>query len=141
MQKQVQRFPRKTILEKGRKECSYLCFFLRFLFKDHQILLSFTWLGSMEQSQLLFQHHIDTFNKQSSHSIYFLLLNHAKVQTRQSLLESLQCWRTSLAFSIARVNKHRACIPVVHRGLAASISGNIREILSTNFISSVHIKR
>jgi hypothetical protein len=46
-----------------------------------------------------------------------------------------------LVLSIALFNKHSSCIPDEHRGRAASIEGNILDILSTNFKSSVHTKK
>lgn len=61
------------------------------------------------------------------------------IHTRYSLLQSEQCCRSSLALSIVVFSEHRDCIPIEHRGRSASIFGNIFEILSTIFMSSVHI--
>ena len=42
---------------------------------------------------------------------------------------------------MAACNEHSAFILDVHRGWADSMSGSIFEILSTNFLSSKHIKQ
>lgn len=77
----------------------------------------------------------------SFYFIHFFIRNYWRILTKYNLLHSQQYRRICFAFSTVPFNKHSACIPDEHRGRAASISGNIRAILSTNFINSVHIER
>ena len=130
-----------------------LCLFRQ----DGQKSLSLTrW--DIEQSNLLLQQEIYSYlyhlfiniylngnyqahKAKNFHSIHYVKIIRLRLQTRYSLLDSLQYWTSCLAFSIARFNMHRACIPVEQRGLAASMSGYIFEIFSNKLQSSLHIER